>query len=96
MIKKESFEIMNLIHAYYPNFEVTQERIDAWHLILCKFAFEDVRKNVVRFAEANKFSPTVHELTANVRVAGIGETFQEKYERLKREAEQSKEGTANG
>lgn len=65
MIKAEVFEILKVLKNSYYNFEITQEKIDTWHLLLKNDCYKAVMKNVHRHVLEKKFPPTIAEIKEN-------------------------------
>lgn len=62
MTKAEAFEILETIQCFYPNFEITQKKIDTWSKILKNDDFQTVMNRVERHATEKKFSPTIVDI----------------------------------
>jgi len=60
--KKQTFEILSLIREFYEQFEITQPKIDSWHLVLKSYDFEMVKENLLKYCKTNKFAPKVADL----------------------------------
>lgn len=60
--KKQTFEILSMISELYDQFEITQNRIDAWHLALKNSDFEVIENNLFEYAKANRFPPKIADL----------------------------------
>jgi hypothetical protein len=60
--KNETYELLTLISEFYDRFEITQSRIDAWHLVLKGFEFEKIKENLLRYCRENKYPPKVADL----------------------------------
>lgn len=66
MTKKEVFELFKFIVSFYPHFEVTQEKIDNWALIMKDQNFDRVMFRVRKHVETEKFPPTPSELVETI------------------------------
>ncbi|RFU61093.1 replicative helicase loader/inhibitor [Peribacillus glennii] len=62
MTKHELFTILELITAYYDQFELDQKKIDAWHDVLRSCSFESVKARLTSFAAVSAFPPKVSDL----------------------------------
>jgi hypothetical protein len=60
--KNETYELLTLISEFYDRFEITQSRIDAWHLALKGFEFERIKENLLHYCRENKYPPKVADL----------------------------------
>ncbi|MEN3134139.1 replicative helicase loader/inhibitor [Bacillus cereus] len=57
MIKKETFELLKMIQAVFTNFDITQEKIDTWTVILKEYEFEEIKANYIAYIQTAKFAP---------------------------------------
>jgi hypothetical protein len=55
--KNQTFEIMTLITDFYDQFEINQNKIDSWHLILKNEDFDKVKHNLFDYSNAMYFHP---------------------------------------
>ena len=62
MIKKETLEVLSEIHSYWNHFQVNQERIDKWHVILIDFEFDVIMANLLDYVKISSYAPTVADL----------------------------------
>lgn len=62
MNKEQVFEVLQLIGHVYPNFEVTQEKLDVWHKLLKDQNPAVVMKNAERHVLESKFPPVIADL----------------------------------
>ena len=62
MTKEQVFEVLSLIGNVYPNFEVTQEKINAWHRLLKDQNPAVIMKNAERHVLESRFVPTIADL----------------------------------
>ena len=62
MTKKQVFELLKFIHDSYPNFEITQSRINTWSSLLKDQNPATVMRKAEKHAMMNKFPPVVAEL----------------------------------
>jgi hypothetical protein len=60
--KKETFELLTLIKDFYDQFEITQNRIDSWHMVIKNCDFESLKKNLLLYCRENIFPPKVADL----------------------------------
>lgn len=59
--KKQTYEILILINEFF-NIEITQNKIDSWHLALKEYDFETIKKNLLNYCKTNKFAPKIADL----------------------------------
>jgi len=57
VIKKETFELLKMIQAVFTNFDITQEKIDTWTVILKEYEFEEIKANYIAYIKTAKFAP---------------------------------------
>lgn len=62
--KADVLELFKLIKSVYPNFEVTQEKIDIWANITKDMDFKRVMVKTKEHVATNKFPPTIAEIAA--------------------------------
>lgn len=62
MDRNEVIELFKQIKMFYPNFEVTTDRVNAWYNILEKYEFNNSVRNLKKFIETSKFAPTIADL----------------------------------
>jgi len=60
--KKETFELLNLILDFYDQFEISQSRIDSWHLALKDYEFDKLKENLLSYSKENKYPPKITDL----------------------------------
>lgn len=63
MTKKQVFELLNFLKDVYPNFDVTQSRINAWSRLLRNQNPAKVMQKAERYVLENKFPPSIADLT---------------------------------
>ena len=85
MTKANVLELFKLIKSIYPNFEVTQEKINIWASVMKDMDFDRVMARAREHVQENKFPPTIAEISA---YAPKENKALEKMERWQREAEQ--------
>ena len=49
MTKKELFQLLQILRCYYEQFEVNQEKLDAWYRVLRLEEFDTVKKNLENY-----------------------------------------------
>lgn len=93
MIKKETYNILQYVKAYYERFEITQEKINAWHNVLQAEDFEAVKQILSSYVRTNKFPPTVAELIPTKQLNGVMSVEQTRVhlDKLEREREAAKQ-----
>lgn len=64
MTKAQVLELFKLIKSIYPNFEVSQEKIDNWAWAMSKMDFDRVMARAHEHVLSNKFPPTIAEVAA--------------------------------
>ncbi len=62
MTKREVFQILKLIGLYYDSFEINQEKVDEWYLMLKKQTFSTLQKHVREHATLSAYPPKISEL----------------------------------
>ncbi|EOQ18641.1 replicative helicase loader/inhibitor [Bacillus cereus] len=65
MNKKETFELLKMIHAVFTNFDITQEKIDTWNVILKEYEFEEIQANYIAYIKTAKFAPKPSDMIKN-------------------------------
>jgi hypothetical protein len=60
--KKETFELLETISAFYEQFEINQSRIDSWHMAIKDYEFERLKDNLICYCRENKYPPKVADL----------------------------------
>jgi hypothetical protein len=60
--KKETFELLETISAFYEQFEINQNRIDSWHLAIKDYEFERLKDNLLQYCRESKYPPKVADL----------------------------------
>lgn len=85
MTKADVLKLFKFINSVYPNFEVTQEKIDAWSLVMKDMDFGRVMARAKEHALENKFPPTISEIAA---YAPPENKVLKQMERWRKEAEQ--------
>lgn len=60
--KNETFELLTLIQDFYDQFEITQSKIDSWHLVIKDCEVEKLKENLFLYCRDNKFPPKVADL----------------------------------
>lgn len=66
MTKKEVVELFKLITDFYPQFEVTQSKIDNWTHIMKGQNFDRVMFMAREYAKTNRFPPAVSDLVERI------------------------------
>lgn len=85
MNKEQVFELLNFLNVTYPNFEVTQAKIDAWAKLLKDQNPAVVMRNAERYALTQKFAPTVADLR-EANTEAKGNDFLKKLDEWERDA----------
>jgi hypothetical protein len=62
MTEEQTVKILALIATAYPNFNLTDERVDLWHEFMRKFPFEKGLLHLKRHIETNSFPPTIADI----------------------------------
>ncbi|MDR7238788.1 hypothetical protein [Neobacillus drentensis] len=70
MTKKEIFSLMKLIEVYYEQFKVTQEKLDSWHLVLGKYSYENLHRNLMEFVLHSPHPPKISDLVQSTSGEG--------------------------
>lgn len=85
MTKKQVAEVLVFLNDAYPNFTVTQSKIDNWHRLLKKQNPAIIMRNAERYAIENKFPPAISELMERKSEARSDNVLEE-IEKWEREA----------
>lgn len=64
MERNDVVELFKMIKSFYPNFEVSSEKVDAWHRIMKKMDYKRVVARLEQHAAENPFPPTIAEIAA--------------------------------
>ncbi len=62
MNREQVKELFKLLVNFYPTFEVTSEKVNAWHKFLQNYEAETIFTNTENHIYENKFPPTVADL----------------------------------
>jgi hypothetical protein len=94
MNKEQVFEILSHIKLFYERFEVTQEKLNAWHNILEDEDFNAVYSILKGVVKTNKFPPTIAEILPSKQLNGVMsvEKTKEHLDKLKRDEEEMAQG----
>ncbi|ETI69899.1 hypothetical protein BAVI_05274 [Neobacillus vireti LMG 21834] len=65
MTKKEIYKLMDLIQVYYERFQFDQHKLDAWHLVLQKYSYDKVHKNLLKFVVDSPHPPKISDVVQN-------------------------------
>ena len=60
--KKEIFSLMQLIEVYFEQFKITQEKLDAWHVVLSNYSYEKLHGNLIEFVVHSPHPPKISDL----------------------------------
>lgn len=63
MTKRQVGELLKFIKDIYPNFEITQSKIDTWARLMRNQKFESVMERAERYVLENKFPPSIADLS---------------------------------
>lgn len=85
MNKEQVFEVLKLLNDAYPNFEVTQSKIDTWARLLSNQNPAVVMQNAERYVMNNKYPPSISELRDSKSEANSND-FLNKLAKWEREA----------
>lgn len=66
MIKKQTAEIMQAINGCYPQFEVTQAKLDFWHKILEEYDFTMIETALLKYVRDNDYPPKINQLIQGI------------------------------
>lgn len=64
MTRDEVINLFKLIKSFYPNFEVTTEKVNNWAWAMRKMDFDRVMVRAQEHVQENKFPPTIAEVAA--------------------------------
>lgn len=85
MTREEVVQLFKLLKSFYPNFDVSSEKINHWTWAMKKMDFNRVMAKAQEHVQSNKFPPTIAEIAA---YAPKKNEALEKMQQWKREAEQ--------
>lgn len=68
--KKELYSLMKLIEVYFEQFTITQEKLDSWHLVLNKYSYEKLHRNLLEFVVHSPHPPKICDLVQNTSGGG--------------------------
>ncbi|XEC97017.1 replicative helicase loader/inhibitor [Paenibacillus tarimensis] len=83
MTKSEVAKLFERIVQYYPSFTGDLDKIKAWHEIMHDIPLEVALENLKRHAAAEKFPPTIAELSRSLQAV---KTELDRYHDFMREA----------
>lgn len=86
MIKKEVGALLIEINHYYPNFDVTQEKINDWDRALANCDNNRVHFNLEKYIKESKFPPTPAVLMVNAEIRQAKVDYGSKMEQWERES----------
>ncbi len=67
MTKKEIYQLMVLIQAYYENFQFDQHKLDAWHMVLQKYSYDKMHESLLKYVIDSPHAPKISDLVQRVR-----------------------------
>lgn len=85
MTKREVAKVLAFLNSVYPNFEVTQNKIDAWTRLLKDQNPAVVMRNAERYALNQKYPPALSELR-EVKTEAKSNDFLKKLDEWERKA----------
>ncbi len=85
MTKRQVGELLKFLNDVYPNFEITQSRIDTWSRLLRNQDPVKVMKRAENHAISNKFPPSVADLSER-KIEAHSSDFLDKVQQWKRDA----------
>ncbi|PLR95736.1 replicative helicase loader/inhibitor [Bacillus sp. T33-2] len=68
MTKRETYLIMMTISVYYDQFEMDQQKVDAWHEVFKHYPFEPVKEKLFAFVAESPFPPKISDLVKKTAV----------------------------
>lgn len=84
MTRDEVIRLFKLLSDFYPNFDVSTEKVNSWTWAMKKMDFDRVMAKAQEHVQTNKFPPTIAEIAAYAPEKN--ETL-EKMKQWKKEAE---------
>jgi hypothetical protein len=63
MTKRETFFLMTMISEYYKNFDINQDKVNAWYEALKSFSLEKAKENLVDFVKESPIPPRICDIT---------------------------------
>jgi len=85
MTKKQVAEVLVFLNETYPNFPVTQSKIDTWHRLLKGQNPATIMKNAEQYALTQKYPPSISELI-ETKTEARSSDFLEQVKQWEREA----------
>ena len=67
MTKLETRKILEQMLEIYPQFKLTEQKIELWCLCLEDIAFDKARNNLIEHAKTSKYIPTIAEVRGTVK-----------------------------
>ncbi|WP_052352754.1 hypothetical protein [Neobacillus dielmonensis] len=65
MTKKEIYQLMVLIQAYYEKFQFDQQKLDARHTALQRYSYDKVHEKLLEFVMNSPHAPKISDLVYN-------------------------------
>ena len=62
MIQREMCNFLKQINNFYPNFEVTKEKIIAWQSVLYFVKIDDFQDALIRYVKNEPYPPVISTL----------------------------------
>ena len=62
MTKKELFQLLQILRHYYEQFELNQEKLDAWYRVLRYEEFDIVKQKLEAFVKHSVYAPKISDL----------------------------------
>ncbi|WP_084786764.1 replicative helicase loader/inhibitor [Bacillus tuaregi] len=69
MTKREVFQLLKLISVYYEAYEINQEKVDQWFMMLQDYPYSRLEKNLRKHVAFSPYAPKVSDL---IRTADNG------------------------
>lgn len=85
MTKRQVAELLKFLNEVYPNFEITQSKIDTWAHLMKRQNPAKVMRRAEKYALENKFPPSVADLSERTTEA-YSNDFLDKVKQWERDA----------
>jgi len=85
MTKRQVAELLKFLNEVYPNFEITQSKIDTWAHLMKRQNPAKVMRRAENYVLYNKFPPTIADLSERITEAH-SKDFLEKVDQWERDA----------
>lgn len=69
MTRDDTKSVIKLICNLYPAFKITDPQgvVDAWHLVLKDYGFDQIKDALAKYSKTNKYAPSVGDITSQIK-----------------------------